>query len=74
MIGLIHLKKFQGTVTETRNLYIQRFSSKASFYYDEFKKRGMVDSELDLLINDPVNSIGMRDVAIKLGAFAYELK
>lgn len=72
---------------ETRNLFIQKYSSNTSFYYGEFHKRGMIGYDLwflNFLFNsndeyfiylceDPVNINGMRRIAVKLGALAYEL-
>jgi hypothetical protein len=60
---------------ETINLYAQKYGSKALAYYYEFQKRNMTnDSYLEEEIKAPVNYLGMRDIAIKLGALAYQLK
>ncbi len=58
---------------ETRSLYLQNFASNASFYYEEFKRRGLSDNELDYLVENAVNRLGMERVAVKLDVLARHL-
>ena len=59
--------------SESRYLYLRDFASRASFLYEECKKRGLTDNELDGLVEDAVNRLGMERVAIKLGALVLQL-
>jgi hypothetical protein len=61
--------------TETINLYYGNYGPQALAYFSEFQKRNMInDSFFEEEVKAPTNYLGMRDVAIKLGALAYQLK
>ncbi|HEY3373563.1 MAG TPA: hypothetical protein VGK02_00665 [Candidatus Aquicultor sp.] len=59
---------------ESQNLYDRDYGPRIAFLRDEFAHRGFSDQELDQAYQNPVNYIGLRTVAVRLGVLSYKLK
>ena len=60
--------------TETQNLYARDYASLVAHLRDEFSKRGLRDSEIDIRYQHPTNYIGLRELAAALGKLAERIQ
>ena len=65
-----NLIKYSG---ETLDLYNKVFASEVIFLRNEYAKRGITDDSLDMFYEYPTNTLGIREVGIRLGSLAYRL-